>query len=164
MLAKYGLWDEAAETIRWAKDDPRLGACDLNLLKIIESLLYYQQNHYFLAFNKFRSNFRTLESVRLPNFLSGIFFPRQYEDLIAAYSREQEVDPALVLALIREESFFRPDVALAGQRLRPDAAAARHGAPDGRRQRPQGQGQGPVRPGDQHPPGAAIPENPAGPL
>jgi hypothetical protein len=109
VLVKYKLWDEAMETIQWAKDDPLLSACDLNLLKIIESLLYYQQNHYFLAFSKFRSNFHYLESVLLPNFLSGIFFPRQYENLITTYSREQEVDPSLVLALIREESFFRSD-------------------------------------------------------
>jgi hypothetical protein len=110
VLARNGLWDEAAEAIHWAKGDPGLGACDLNLLKIIESLLYYQQNHYFMAFDKFRGNFRYLESVRLPNFLSGIIFPRQYQDLVAAYSREHEVDPGLVLALIREESFFRSDV------------------------------------------------------
>jgi hypothetical protein len=110
VLAKYKLWEEAAETIHWAKGDPQLSACDLNLLKIIESLLYYQQNHYFMAYSKFRSNFRYLESVRLPNFLSGLFFPRQYGDLISAYSREHEVDPGLVQALIREESFFRSDV------------------------------------------------------
>ncbi len=110
VLSKYKLWDEIAETIHWAKGDSRLSACDLNLLKIIESLLYYQQNRFFLAFDKFRSNFLFYESVCLPNFLSGIFFPRQYEDLIANYSREQEVDPGLVLALIREESFFQPDV------------------------------------------------------
>ncbi len=110
VLAKYKLWDETEATIHWAKSDPRLGVGDLNLLKIIESLLYYQQSRYFLAFTKFRGNFRFLESVRLPNFLSGIFFPRQYENLILSYSKEQEVDPALVLALIREESFFRSDV------------------------------------------------------
>jgi len=109
VLAKYKLWDETVETIRWAKSDPQLSACDLNLLKIIESLLYYQQNRYFLAFDQFRANFRFLESVHLPNFLSGIIFPRPYGDLISAYSKEQEVDPALVLALIREESFFRSD-------------------------------------------------------
>jgi len=110
VLAKYKLWEEAAETIHWAKGDAQLSACDLNLLKIIESLLYYQQNHYFMAYSKFRSNFRYLESVRLPNFLSGLFFPRQYGDLISAYSRQHEVDPGLVQALIREESFFRSDV------------------------------------------------------
>jgi soluble lytic murein transglycosylase len=109
VLAKYQLWDEMAETIRWAKGDPLLSAGDLNLLKLIESLLYYQQDQFFAAFSKFRSNFHYLEGVRLPNFLSGIFFPRQYEDLISAYSREQEVDPGLALALIREESFFRSD-------------------------------------------------------
>jgi hypothetical protein len=110
VLVKYKLWDEAMETIHWAKGDARLSSSDLNLLKVIESLLYYQQNSYFLAYSKFRSNFPNYENVCLPNFLSGIFFPRQYEDLVAAYSREQEVDPALVLSLIREESFFRSDV------------------------------------------------------
>ncbi len=109
LLSKYKLWDEIVETIHWAKDDPRLSAGDLNLLKVIESLLYYQQSRYFQAFSKFRSNFRYYESVRLPNFLSGIFFPRPYDALISSYSREQEVDPGLVLALIREESFFRSD-------------------------------------------------------
>ncbi|MCJ7524314.1 MAG: lytic transglycosylase domain-containing protein, partial [Candidatus Aminicenantes bacterium] len=109
ILVKHSLWDDCLETIHWAKSDPRLSASDLNLLKIIESLLYYQQNRFFLAFTKFRSNFRLYESVHLPNFLSGIFFPRQYGDLISAYSKEQEVDPGLVLALIREESFFRAD-------------------------------------------------------
>ena len=109
VLAGHSLWDDALETIYWAKKDPRLSTSDLNLLKIIESLLYYQQNRFFLAFTKFRSNFRFYESVHLPNFLSGIFFPRQYENLILTYSKEQEVDPGLVLALIREESFFRSD-------------------------------------------------------
>jgi hypothetical protein len=110
VLARHGLWEEAAQAIHWAKNDPGLGACDRNLLKIIESLLYYRQNRYFMAFSKFRGNFRFLESVHLPNFLSGLFFPRAYEELVTAYSREQEVDPALVQALIREESFFRSDV------------------------------------------------------
>jgi hypothetical protein len=110
VLARHALWDDCLETIHWAKGDPRLSSSDLNLLKVIESLIYYQQNRFYLAFSKFRSNFSYLESVRLPNFLSGIFFPRQYEDLISAYSKEQEVDPGLVMALIREESFFRTDV------------------------------------------------------
>ncbi|MBN2346364.1 MAG: lytic transglycosylase domain-containing protein [Candidatus Aminicenantes bacterium] len=109
VLAGHGFWEEAMETIHWAKDDPRLADGDLNLLRIIESLLYYRQNRFFLAFSRFRRNFRHTESVRLPNFLSGLFFPRPYAELIAGFSREQEVDPGLVFALIREESFFRSD-------------------------------------------------------
>ena len=109
-LAGHGLWAEASEAVHWAKADPELNAGDLNLLKIIESLLYYRQGRYFTAYTTFRDNFRSLEGVRLPNFLSGIFFPRANEALVIAYSRQQHVDPALVLALIREESFFRHDV------------------------------------------------------
>lgn len=109
ILAKYGLWEDCAETIHAAKNDLQLNVSDLNLLKIIESLLYVRQNQFYQAFAKFRNNFKHIESVRLPNFLSDIFFPRQYSELIAAYSKEQLVDPYLVQALIREESFFRAD-------------------------------------------------------
>jgi soluble lytic murein transglycosylase-like protein len=109
VLARHGLWAEAAEAVHWAKRDPALGPCDLNLLKLIESILYYRQNQYYAAFTAFRGNFRLLEGVRLPNFLSFLLFPRPYEELITATSREHEVDPSLVLALIREESFFRRD-------------------------------------------------------
>ena len=109
VLARRGLWAEAAEAVHWAKRDPGLRPGDLNLLKLIESILYYRQNQYYAAFTAFRGNFRLLEGVRLPNFLSFLLFPRPYEDLITAYSREHEVDPSLVLALIREESFFRSD-------------------------------------------------------
>ncbi len=109
ILARRGLWEEAAEAVHWAKRDPALRAGDLNLLKLIESILYYRQNQYYAAFTAFRGNFRLLEGVRLPNFLSGLLFPRPYEELITTTSREHEVDPSLVLALIREESFFRSD-------------------------------------------------------
>jgi soluble lytic murein transglycosylase-like protein len=109
LLAKYGLWDDCLETIQAAKSDLQLNPSDLNLLKIIESLIYIRQNQFSRAFAKFRGNFQTVESVHLPVFLSGIFFPRQYTELITAYSQEQSVDPFLVQALIREESFFQPD-------------------------------------------------------
>jgi len=108
-LAKYSLWDDCLETIRAAKSDPLLNRSDLNLLKISESLIEYRRNRFYQAFASFRNNFKHIENVRLPNFLSGIFFPRQYSELIAAYSREHAVDPCLVQALIREESFFRAD-------------------------------------------------------
>ena len=58
LLAKYGLWDDCLQTIHAVKSDHRLNPSDLNLLKIIESLIYYRQNHFFQAFAKFRSNFR----------------------------------------------------------------------------------------------------------
>jgi hypothetical protein len=110
VLVDNGMLDEAVASLRWAKTDPLLGAGDLNLLKVIESLLYYRRQQYFLAYSTFRDNFPRLETVHLPNFLSGLFFPRAFAELIADHSRRQEVDPSLVLALIREESFFRSDV------------------------------------------------------
>jgi len=110
VLVGHGLGDEATEAVHWAKDDPELDGGDLNLLKMIESLIYYRQSRYFEAYSKFRANFPSVERVLLPNFLSGIFFPRAYEELVVAYCRRQQLDPDLALALIREESFFREDV------------------------------------------------------
>ena len=109
MLAKYGLWQDCAETLSAAESDSRLNATDRNLLMIIESLIYVRQDRFFQAYANFRSNFRQIESVRLPNFLSDIFFPRKFLPLIDFYSREQQVDPFLVQALIREETFFQAD-------------------------------------------------------
>jgi soluble lytic murein transglycosylase-like protein len=109
VLAKYGLWQDGIEALRAARSDYRLTGTDRNMLAIIESLLYVRQNLFYQAYARFRSNFKQVESVMLPNFLSGIFFPRQYLPLIETYSREQQVDPYLVQALIREETFFQAD-------------------------------------------------------
>ena len=109
VLVKYSLWQDCAETLRAAASDPRLNDTDRNLLSIIESLIYVRQNRFFQAYASFRGNFRQVESVRLPNFLSAIFFPRRYLPLIDFYSREQQIDPFLVQALIREETFFQAD-------------------------------------------------------
>lgn len=109
VLARYGLWQDCVETLRETKNDDRLTATDHNLLAIIESLVYVRQNLFHQAYSRFRSHYRQVENVMLPNFLSDIFFPRKYLPLIDTYSREQQVDPFLVQALIREETFFRAD-------------------------------------------------------
>lgn len=109
-LAGNGLWQEADEAVRWAIREPGLGAGDRNLLKVIESLLHYRQGRYFEAYRQFRANFPVPEGVRLPNFLSGLFFPRAYESLIESACREHGIDRYLVQSLIREESFFRREV------------------------------------------------------
>lgn len=109
-LVESGLWQEADEAVRWAIRQPGLGEGDRNLLKVIESLLRYRQGRYFEAYSQFRANFPVPEGVRLPNFLSGLFFPRAYDGLIESACREHGIDPHLAQSLIREESFFRREV------------------------------------------------------
>ena len=109
ILAANGQFDSCFSLIRWGKQCPELTRVDINLLKILESILYAKQNRYDLAFDRFRANFKSYPMVRLPDFLSPLFFPTRYVDLIKKYSRLHGVDPLLVLALIRDESFFRAD-------------------------------------------------------
>jgi hypothetical protein len=52
---RHGLFDEAAAAAGGRKTGPA-SAPATSTLEIIESLLYYQQNRYFLAFSKFRGN------------------------------------------------------------------------------------------------------------
>jgi soluble lytic murein transglycosylase len=76
---------------------------------LIESILYLRQGNYAMAFISFRDNFQCYRCVRLPRFLSQIVLPVKYTELIDQYCQEYKLDRELVFALIREESFFRPD-------------------------------------------------------
>jgi soluble lytic murein transglycosylase len=62
-----------------------------------------------MAFINFRDHFQCYLCIRLPHFLSQVVLPLKYTDLIEQYCEKYQLDSALVLALIREESFFRPD-------------------------------------------------------
>ena len=109
ILNDFRFYEECRQLIRWTKSLPRLNEVDLNMLTTIESILWNKQSQYQTAFRKFKENYESYQSIRLPNFLSQIYFPIQYSDVIAKQCRALEVDPHLVMALIREESFFRPD-------------------------------------------------------
>jgi len=109
-LVHYNLIDEAVDFIRWAAAEAEgLTVSDRHTLMLIESILYLRQGNYALAFISFRDNFQCYRCVRLPRFLSQVVLPLKYTDLIDRYCEEYKLDGALVLALIREESFFRPD-------------------------------------------------------
>lgn len=108
-LVKNNLTDDALDLIKLAKPKPQLSNSDRNMLKIIESIIYLKKNNHYRAFIQFKRNFPRYECFYLPQFLSEIYLPIQYEHLIRKYSQENDLDPYLVLALIREESFFRSD-------------------------------------------------------
>jgi soluble lytic murein transglycosylase-like protein len=109
ILYGFRFYEECLQLIRWTKSLPRLNEIDRNMLATIESILWNRQNQYQMAFRKFKENYESYQSIRLPNFLSQIYFPIQYQDVIFKQCRSLAVDPHLVMALIREESFFRPD-------------------------------------------------------
>lgn len=108
-LIRNNLPDESLYLIKLSKYEKNLSYSDMNMLKIIESIIYLKQKNYYQAFVQFKNNFACYECLYLPNFLSEIYLPVHYENLIKKYSQENNLDPYLVLALIREESFFKSD-------------------------------------------------------
>jgi soluble lytic murein transglycosylase-like protein len=110
-LVHYNLPDEAVDFIRWVLEEEKknLSNADKHTLMLIESIIYLRQRNYAMAFIRFRDNFACYRCIRLPQFLSRISLPIGYTELIDQYSAAHKVDRALVLAIIREESFFRPN-------------------------------------------------------
>jgi soluble lytic murein transglycosylase-like protein len=108
-LIQTNLIDEALEFIHWIREKIELPVSDKHLLVLIESQLYLRQGNDAMAFIRFRDHFECYQCLRLPRFLSRIALPVKYLDLVDRYSKINNLDPFLVLSIIREESFFRPD-------------------------------------------------------
>ena len=109
-LLANDLCDESFHFVQWAKTENGLTNSEKNVFKIIESILYLKKKDFFHTFVTFRDNFSNYLSLRLPKFLRGIFCPIRFELIVDNYSKQYNLDRNLVLALIREESFFRPDI------------------------------------------------------
>ncbi len=109
-LLKNRLIDESFDFIHWAIRERGLTDPEKNTLKILESILYLKKKDFYHAFITFRRNFDCYQRFRLPIFLGSIYIPIRYETVIDTYSKQYNLDRNLVLALIREESFFRPDI------------------------------------------------------
>lgn len=109
-LLGNGKIDESFDFVRWAKRSTKLSRSERNVFKIIESIFYLKKKDFYHTFVTFRNNFDCYQCLRPPKFLSGIYSPVKYLDLIETYSKRYRLDRNLVLGLIREESFFRPKI------------------------------------------------------
>ena len=109
-LLANGLIEESFDFIAWARQEHGLSRPEKNILKLIESIIYYRKGDFYHAFVSFRKNFECYSCLRLPKFLGKIYSPIKYADLVESHSTEQQLDSNLVFALIREESFFRPNI------------------------------------------------------
>ena len=107
---KYNLIEESFDLIDWAKNEKQLNYSDKNMLSIIKSLIYLKQENFYKSFVTFKNNINGYQSIILPKFLKEIYLPIKYKTLIIKYSKINKIDPYLVLALIREESFFRANI------------------------------------------------------
>ncbi len=104
-----GLVDESIDFVKWAKTHGKLTDSEKSTFKIIESILYLKKKDFFHTFVAFRDNFTGYQGLRLPRFLGAIYCPTRYENLVDTYCKQYNLDRHLVLALIREESFFKSD-------------------------------------------------------
>jgi hypothetical protein len=108
-LLQAGFSQEALSFIRGVQAELQLTQGDQNMLKIIESILYLKQGKLQQAFITFRKHFPHYPEIVLPRFLRALYLPLKYESLVRQHARKNRIDPHLILALIREESYFRPD-------------------------------------------------------
>lgn len=78
--------------------------------KIIQSYLNYQKGNYSTAALLARDEIAKMEIK--PQFGDSVYklaYQMHYQDAINLYSSEYRLDPYLMIALIREESYFNPD-------------------------------------------------------
>lgn len=108
-LLRRRLFRESQQFIKLAKSEENLPAADVNMLKIIESIIFLKEKKFYQAFVSFRNNFNCYQCIYLPLYLSQIYLPVHFEQLIKKHSRQNDIDPYLVMAVIREESFFKTD-------------------------------------------------------
>lgn len=105
-LLRHNLVEECFDFINWAKNESNLTDSDRNMLSIIKSIIYLKRQNYYMAFTSFKNGIKNHLSLRLPLFLSEIYFPLDYTDLVEKYCTINNVDSMLIFSLIRSESFF----------------------------------------------------------
>jgi hypothetical protein len=108
-LIRNQLVEESLQLIQLVKQEKNFSQSNLNVILLIESIIHLKRNDYYQAFKKFKDNFECYECIQLPTFLSEIYLPVKFQNLIEKYSQQHDLDPFLILALIREESFFKTD-------------------------------------------------------
>ena len=108
-LVEHGMTKQAHHLIKWTRKANFLNQTDRNMLKTIDSIIWLREGRLQNAFVSFRKHFPQYQQIVVPRFLRAIYLPLRYEEVIHRYAREQRIDPYLVMALIREESYFRRD-------------------------------------------------------
>lgn len=72
-----------------------------------KAMVLHAAGHWLDAIKIFDSLPRTFRNTLATGF-ERVLFPRRYEELVRAHAAKAEVDPDLILAIIRQESVFNP--------------------------------------------------------
>ncbi len=108
-LWQQGYVDEALEAIRHLREPFAQDSLDWRMSVLVEALIQHGSGRYQAAFLLVRKVFPDIMSLRLPPAFDFLLFPVAFRPQIEASCREERLDPARVMGLIREETFFRAD-------------------------------------------------------
>lgn len=108
-LWQGGYVDEALLEVRRLLRDRPPSSLEWRLATMIEAVLRHRSGRYQAAFLTLRRVFPDIMSLRLPPVFEPLLFPVDFLPKIEEACRAEALDPSLALALIREETFFRPD-------------------------------------------------------
>lgn len=78
-----------------------------NQQDFVKSLYYYSSGKWLAAIRKYSSLDRSFRHS-LPSGMERLLFPKKYDDLIGDYASRLSIDPALIYAIMRQESVFNP--------------------------------------------------------
>ena len=97
------------------------------------SLILSQQRQYYWSVGAARKLYDLSPAPRdgfgsAPRLLKKLLYPLYFQDAVLDQSKRYDVDPLLVLAMIRQESNFSPNGAIVGRRAWPHPSYARHRA------------------------------------
>jgi soluble lytic murein transglycosylase-like protein len=79
---------------------------------ILGDLYFHNGGSRHLAFEYMRKAFpdlATVEQDQVPSYFLDLYYPLQYENAIRANARKHDLDPHLVMGLIRQESGYDPE-------------------------------------------------------
>jgi len=80
---------------------------DREMITIVQSILLYHRGEFLRSHSLYKRYSAIADQSLLPPILQRIFFPLSHQETIFRYSTEFNVDPFLISAIIREESFFQ---------------------------------------------------------
>lgn len=102
-LVYIGLFDEAAPEV----EASRVGDVDYTLARY-----YALGNKAYRGLDFVESSWRApgdFEIEMIPNEIAELLYPAPYKELLNKFAKPRNVDPRFILAIMRQESRFRPD-------------------------------------------------------
>jgi len=107
VLLRYGLVREITNYIDSEIKSDYLNKTDRNYLKFISLILAVKEEKYGKSIWRYGKIFENYKKIQLPPYLINILLPLKYENIIKKHCDSKQIDPYLIMALIKQESTFK---------------------------------------------------------